>query len=71
MAPLLEVLGPLGPFMDWWMCGLLLIPALGIIGYLFWWIVPAITIWYLRKKALSIGLKKANKLWQKVTDEDN
>ena len=57
--------------MDWWMWGLLLISALGIIGYLLWWIVPAITIWYLRKKALSIGLKKANKLWQKVTDEDN
>ena len=71
MAPLLEVLGSLGPSMDWWMWGLLLIPALGIIGYLLWWIVPAITIWYLRKKALSIGLKKANKLWQKVTDEDN
>lgn len=71
MAPLLEVLGPLGPFMDWWMWGLLLISALGIIGYLLWWIVPTITIWYLRKKALSIGLNKANKLWQKVTDEDN
>ena len=71
MAPLLEVPGSLGPFMDWWMWGLLLISALGIIGYLLWWIVPTITIWYLRKKALSIGSVSYTHLREKVTDEDN
>tara|TARA_B100001113_G_C20792979_1_gene484807 strand:+ start:37 stop:252 length:216 start_codon:yes stop_codon:yes gene_type:complete len=71
MAPLFEVLCRVGIAMDWWMWGLFLFAVLGIIGYLMWWIIPAITIWYLRKKALSIGLNKANKLWQKVTDEDN
>ena len=71
MAPLFEVLYRFGIHMDWWMWGLLLFAILGVIGYLMWWVVPTITIWYLRKKALSIGLNKANKLWQKVTDEDN
>ena len=71
MAPLFEVLCRFGIPMDWWMWGLLMFAILGIIGYLMWWVVPTITIWYLRKKALSIGLNKANKLWQKVTDEDN
>ena len=70
MAPLLEEPRSFGRYMDWWIWGIILIVSLGFIGYLLWMIVPPITVWYLRKKALSIGLNKANKLWQNLTDED-
>jgi len=57
--------------MDWWLWCLLLFVVLGIMGYLIWMFGSTITIWYFRKKALSIGVKKANKLLRKVTDEDD
>tara|TARA_B100000676_G_C17558154_1_gene570868 strand:+ start:297 stop:473 length:177 start_codon:yes stop_codon:yes gene_type:complete len=57
--------------MDWWLWGLLLFVILGIMGYFVWMFGSTITLWYLRKKALSIGVKKANKLLRKVTDEDD
>ena len=71
MAPLLEVPLRFGRCMDWWLWCLLLFVVLGIMGYFVWMFGPAITLWYLRKKALSIGVKKANKLLRKVTDEDD
>jgi hypothetical protein len=56
--------------MDWWIWVISTIAAIGLLAYIMWIVIPAITVWYLRRKAINYGMNKANKLWQSITGED-
>ncbi len=55
--------------MDWWMWVLAILVGTGVLVYLLWLIIPTITMWYLRKKAIDYGLNKAKKLRQSLSEE--
>ena len=57
--------------MVWWMWVILIFAAMGLLAYILWFVIPIITVWYLRRKAIKYGMDKGNQLWQSVTGDDD